>query len=230
MKLTLVKKQDEAKDTKSFFFKSDDEFIFEAGQYLYITLPELHYPDDRGVTRHFTIASSPTEKDLIRITTRMREKSGYKKTLDELEIGSVVEGRGPQGFFTLNKNQKNDFHIFLAGGIGITPFRSIIKYVLDNNLNTSMHLIYSNSDSDFVFKTELDEWQDKNECLKIDYIDSSIKGHLDSNMLLPLIQNNLMENIYHVVGPNPFVDAIEGLLEESKIPGDNIKTEKFTGY
>lgn len=233
MKLTLVKKNDEAKGTKSFFFKTDEKFSFEAGQYIYITLPELKYPDSRGDTRHFTISSSPTETELIRVTTRMREESGYKKTLDELEIGAVVAGRGPQGFFVLNPKRidPDSQQIFLAGGIGITPFRSIIKFSLDQNLNLPIHLIYSNSDSDFTFKNDLDLWQSTNENLKIDYFDTSVLGHLDSEKLKTLLPTtNLKQATFWVVGPNPFVNAMEEILEKLNVQGESVKTEKFTGY
>lgn len=231
MKLKLVKKTDEAKGTKSFYFQPDEEFTFEAGQYIYITLSELKYPDERGDTRHFTISSSPTEGNLLRITTRIREESGYKKTLDELETGSVVEGRGPQGLFVLPKDASDTSHIFLAGGIGITPFRSMIKYCLDNGLAIPIHLIYSNSDSEFVFKEDLISWRGENENLKIDFVDTSVSGHIDANKLSTLISNHPTPSpIIWVVGPNAFVNAIEEILESLKTPEDQIKTEKFTGY
>ncbi len=232
MKLTLVKKSDEAKGAESFYFTSDEEFKFEAGQYIYITLPKLNYPDERGDTRHFTISSSPTEGNIIRITTRIREESGYKKTLDELPIGTIIEGRGPQGLFILPKDKSPETsHIFLAGGIGITPFRSMIKYNMDNNLNLNIHLIYSNSNSDFIFKDELTKWQKECENLKIDFIDTSISDHIDATKLSSLLNNPPFLNPnFWVVGPNAFVNAMEETLETMKIPEDSIKTEKFTGY
>lgn len=232
MKLTLVKKIDETKGAKSFYFSSNEEFKFEAGQYIYLTLPVLNYPDERGDTRHFTISSSPTEGNIIRVTTRIREESGYKKTLDELPTGTVIEGRGPQGLFVLPSRETADTgHIFLAGGIGITPFRSMIKYNIDNNLNLKIHLIYSNSDSNFIFKDELVEWEKENENLKIDFIDTSVSGHIDSAKLPSLLSNPPFLNPnFWIVGPNVFVNAIEEALESIKIPEDSIRTEKFIGY
>lgn len=231
MRLTLVKKTDEARATKSFYFQMSEEFVYEAGQYIYITLPELKYPDPRGETRHFTISSSPTEGKIIRITTRIREESGYKKTLDELPIGATVEGRGPQGLFVLPTQPIINNHLFLAGGIGITPFRSMIKFSLDTNLNIPINLIYSNSDSDFTFKNDLDLWQNQGNNLKIDYFDSSISGHLDSEKLKSLLaENNLKQTTFWVVGPNAFVNAMEEALAKLEVPEENIKTEKFTGY
>lgn len=227
----LVNKKTEAKNTVSYFFEKPEDFQFEAGQYVYITLSKLNYPDERGDTRHFTIASSPKE-NYIQLTTRLRGQSGYKKTLDELPIGSEVEARGPQGLLKLSKHSKLiTNYIFLAGGIGITPFRSIIKDVLENNLGLNIHLIYSNSDSDFIFKEELTKWHEENKNLKIDFIDTSISGHVNTQMLQKLIPTYDIETtMFYAVGPNPFVNAMEEMLEGMKIPEDSIKTEKFTGY
>lgn len=224
MNLKLVKKVEEAKDTKSFFFDKPKDFKFEAGQYIYLTLTKLNYSDERGDTRHFTISSSPTE-DFIQVTTRIRQESGYKKTLDELPLGSLIESRGPFGSFVFTN------HLFLAGGIGITPFRSMIKYNIDNKLGIPMHLIYSNSDSDFVFKKELDLWLKENNFLKIEYFDTSLSGHLNSDVLLKLYPNlyTLHPTVW-AVGPNLFVNAMEEILEQLNIPSDKILTEKFTGY
>lgn len=231
MKLTLVNKKTEAENAVSFFFEKPQDFQFEAGQYIYLTLSKLNYPDERGETRHFTFASSPEEK-LIQITTRIREQSGYKKTLNELPIGSEIEARGPQGLLVLPSHHSLiTNHIFLAGGIGITPFRSIIKHVLENNLDLSIHLIYSNSDSDFIFNEELTKWQEESKNLKIDFIDTSISGHIDTQMLQKLIPvYDIQTTTFYAVGPNAFVNAMEEILETMKIPEDSIRTEKFTGY
>lgn len=229
MNLTLVKKVDEAKGTKSFFFNSETTTIWKPGQYIYITLPKLTHPDDRGETRHFTISSSPSEGELIKITTRLREQSGYKLTLDELQIGTVVSSKGLGGEFSFIPNKKAN--VFLAGGIGITPFRAIIKYNIDKHINTPIQLIYSNSNDDFVFRKELDIWQKENAFLKINYFDSLVSGHLDIQKLSSLIPSDQLNNInYYVVGPNKFVNAMEEILSIMKVSEDNILTEKFIGY
>ncbi|HLD92348.1 MAG TPA: FAD-dependent oxidoreductase [Patescibacteria group bacterium] len=231
MFLKLIKKRNEAKDTVSFFFEADKPFNWIAGQYIYITLSKLNYPDERGSTRHFTISTSPTEGDLIRITMRIRESSGYKKTLNNLPNGSIVEGKGPQGTFVFDEQIKNN--IFLAGGIGITPFRSMIKWNIDRKLNVPIFLIYSNSDSEFVFKNEIDEWVKNNNNIKVEYFDTSESGHLDKTKIENALDGwSLDKNslIFSVVGPNVFVDAMEDSLNELNIPDSNIKTEKFTGY
>ena len=238
MKLKLVKKIDEARGTKSFFWEPESPLAFKAGQYYYFTLPKLEFPDPRGTTRHFTISSSPTEGNLIRLTTRIRQESGFKKTLDELPIGSVIEGEGPNGTLTLKEEDaktpsSQDVQVFVAGGIGITPFRSIIKYSTDKGLKIPMYLIYSNSDNDFAFKKELDEWQKENENIKVAYFDSSVSGHLDQLKIGKFIENwklKIDNCVWWLVGPPAFTDAMETVLEKMKILSDHIRSEKFTGY
>lgn len=225
MNLTLVKKVDEARATKSFFFKPQVKINWQTGQYIVIKLNNLE--------RQFTIASSPTEGELLQITVRLKEGSKFKKLLDELEIGTEVEASGPFGNFIFTHNSSFINHVFLAGGIGITPFRSMIKYNIDQKVSVPIYLIYSNSDSDFVFKKELDQWQKENEFLKIEYVDTSEAGHINSLKIEKLIKNWKLEIkncAFSAVGPNMFVNAMEDILEELKIPEGNIKTEKFTGY
>ncbi|MEK7188269.1 MAG: FAD-dependent oxidoreductase, partial [Patescibacteria group bacterium] len=162
MKLKLIKTIDEAKGTKSFFWKPEKQVSWLPGQFFYFTLPKLKYPDPRGTTRHFTISSSPTEGNLLRNTTRIREESGYKRTLNELNVGEIIEGEGPNGTFILDENSSIP-QVFLAGGIGITPFRSFIKYNLDKNLQIPMHLIYANSiPEEITFGKELADWSAAN--------------------------------------------------------------------
>lgn len=232
VKLKLIKIEDEAKGTKSFFWKPERAINFLPGQYCYLTLPFLKYPDSRGATRHFTISSSPTEGDLLRVTTRIREESGYKKTLAELPIGAEVEAEGPAGTFTFSKSETG-CHIFLAGGIGITPFRSMIKHVSDNSLPLAVYLIYSNSDSDFVFKDEIDATAATHQNVKVQYIATGTQGRLDELEIQKILKGwgcSLKNCTWWVCGPPAMIDAMEKVLGKLKITPDRIRSEKFTGY
>lgn len=234
MKLKLVDKRDEAKGTKSFFWEPENPVNWIAGQYYYLTIPVMKYPDPKGNTRHFTISSSPTEGNLIRLTTRIREDSGYKRTLDELPLGAETVGEGPNGTFVLDETAGKGPNIFLAGGIGITPFRSIIKYVADKKLPVPIYLIYSNSDNDFTFGTELKEIDRLNESINIEFYDSSKMGHLDDLKIGELIGKWKIENgklvTWWVCGPPAMIDAMETVLGKMGITSDHIRSEKFTGY
>ena len=239
MKLKLVEKRDEAKGTKSFFWETEKPVNYLAGQYFYFTLPSLNYPDPRGATRHFTLSSSPTEGNLLRNTTRIREESGYKKTLDELEIGTLIEGEGPNGTFILDEAEPGP-HVFLAGGIGITPFRSMIKYAADKNLNTQIHLIYSNSiPEEIAFRAELDGLAKSWPNLKLDMTVTKpeeskepwkgLTGRIDENVIQKLVPD-INNNIFWVCGPPAMVEAVEQTLGKLNLSSGKVRSEKFTGY
>lgn len=233
MKIKLVKVMDEAKGTKSFFWEPEKPVTFLPGQYFYYTFPTLKYPDPRGTTRHFTISSSPTEGNLLRLTTRIREESGYKKTLDDLPVGAEIEGEGPNGTFILDEKEPGP-HIFIAGGIGITPFRSMIKYAADKNLSTQIYLIYSNSDEDITFRKELDEISSGHPNIKIQYVITSVEGHLDELKIKKIVEGWGLEVggliTWWLCGPPPMIDAMEQVIGKMHITSDKVRSEKFTGY
>ena len=239
MKFKLIDKKVEAKGTRSFFWEPDKRFEFLPGQFLYYTLPKLVFPDPRGSTRHFTISASPSETPPYRLTTRIREESGFKKSLDALAIGSVIEAEGPDGTFILDSGDKGP-HIFIAGGIGITPFRSMIKYILDRNLGYKMHLIYSNSlPEEIAFREEFDHYADlipnfkltstvtKKDETKTPWV--GLVGRIDAN-LIAKVASSYQNPTFWVCGPPPMVDAIEKALDSLKVPSNQVRVEKFTGY
>jgi ferredoxin-NADP reductase len=243
MKLKLTKKLIEAKGTKSFFFKPEKDFFYLPGQYIYLTLPKLNYPDTRGSTRHFTLSSSPTEKYLLIITTRVRRESGYKKTLDELPMGTELEAEGPNGEFIIDQEIKEP-QILIAGGIGITPFRSMIKYKIDKKYRTPIHLIYSNSTTELItYRKELEKWdkQDKTFSLTMTISkpeESKLKwkgltGRIDKELIEKLIENSKLKIkncSFWLCGPPAMVSAIEEELSKLNIALNMINSEKFTGY
>ena len=247
MKLKLIEKKEEAKGTKSFFWESEKPVNYLAGQYFYFTLPTLKYPDPRGATRHFTLSSSPTEGNLLRLTTRIRQESGFKKTLDELEIGGTIEGEGPEGTFILDEKEPGP-HVFLAGGIGITPFRSMIKYAADKqslplrgkNLNTQIHLIYSNSiPEEITFRQDLENLAKSWPNLKLNMTVtkpeeskepwSGLAGRIDESLIQKLVPD-INNNIFWVCGPPAMVEAMELTLGKLNISSGKVRSEKFTGY
>lgn len=252
MKLKLVKKVDEAKGTKSFFWEPERKVDYLPGQYFYWTLPKLNYPDDRGPTRDFTLSSSPTEGTTLRITTRIRPQSGFKKTLDELKIGDYIEGEGPNGTFILDPTGQElrgaSENIFIAGGIGITPFRSMIKYAVDKGLTTPIHLIYSNSiPEEITFRHELTDWSKKFPNFKLEMTITKPEesagwrkekwtgtiGRIDENMLRSQFDIwNLSFAIanFWLCGPPAMVTAMEEVLSKLKLPESHIRSDKFTGY
>ncbi len=233
MKLELTQKIKESKGTETFVFKPEKEVEYLPGQFFYITLPRLNYPDSRGATRHFTISSSPTENGVLKVTTRIRDESGYKQTLNKLPIGEIVEGEGPNGTFVLEEDVSTP-NVFLAGGIGITPFRSMIKYISDKKLDIPVYLIYSNSnEEDVTFKKELDKISNESGNVKIKHIITSKEGRLDEIKLKEILKEwglEIGKTNFWIVGPPPMVDAVEAILEGINVSSSSIRTEKFTGY
>ena len=238
MKLKLLEKIEVAQNTKSFYFEGEKKISWLPGQYYYFTLPKLTHPDPKGGTRHFTISTSPTE-DKFGFTTRMREESGFKSTLDELAIGTLVDIEGPEGTFILDEHEKGS-HIFLAGGIGITPFRSFIKYNIDKSLKDSdLHLLYANSTSDQItFMSDFETWSKENNNITVDLTVSKpdkmwrgLSGRIDENMIQTTISKHKIQNpTFWLCGPPGMVSAMENTLNSLKIPSGKTRIEKFTGY
>jgi ferredoxin-NADP reductase/nitrite reductase/ring-hydroxylating ferredoxin subunit len=238
--LTLMEKQ-KVDGTDVMSFKFDKISLqYKAGQYAYFDIGGVHN-DPKGPIRHFTIASSPTE-DFILMTTRIRD-SQYKKRLAALEVGVKVKVKGPEGKFILHENQ-NKPAIFLSGGIGVTPFRSMIKYATDKQLPLKIIMFDSNRNKqNILFKDEFDQCSRVNKNLKIIYtisngLDQSgteswkgEKGRIDKAMLTKHLQNDeLLNSIYYICGPPAMINAMQGLLRELQIQKDQIRVEEFTGY
>ena len=239
MKLKLLKKTEIAKDTMSFEFLPEKKKAWLPGQYFYLTLENMKAKDSKGPTRDFTIASSPTEEPNLLFAARIRDKSNFKQALKNLPEGTEIEGEGPNGSFILDENEKKH-HVMIAGGIGITPLRSIIKYHTDKSTDTKLTLIYSNSSpKGIAFKTNLELWQKQNKNFKLHMTItkpiglsqnwSGLKGRIDEKMIRALVPE-LQNATYWLCGPPGMVNAMEDLLETLKIPLKKTRVEKFSGY
>jgi ferredoxin-NADP reductase len=172
----LLSVRDEAKDIKTFLFEKPADFEYKAGQYAHFDLLKLTHPDARGLSHHFSFSSSPTE-DHISFTTKIRQESGYKQTFCELTKGANITVRGPGGQFILNDEDTSVPQVMIAGGIGVTPYRSIIKYVVDNSLVIPIHLIYSATTAEeFAFKAEFDSFTQSNPNFTVSYIVTHPEG------------------------------------------------------
>lgn len=154
--LPIASKKYETADVISVCFETKAAAVnFQAGQFVRLTLPGVAN-DARGSSRFFSLASSPTEKNFIMIATKISE-SPFKQQLAKLAVGEVVNISGPFGKFVLT-NTASKQHVFLSGGIGITPFRSMLKYATDKKLPHKIVLLYSNqTPEDVVFKEDLEK-------------------------------------------------------------------------
>lgn len=228
--LTLADKKEETKDIASFIFRVPDpdsiRVKFEAGQYLEWTL--LHKnPDNRGVRRFFTIASSPTE-DQIMIASRFTDKSSsFKAALKQMREGEKIVSSNLAGEFTLPQDLTKKL-AFIAGGIGITPFRSMAKYLLDKNQERDIILLYSNkTKEDIVFRDIFDAV--KRMGWKTIYINTETEGLLDEEKIKRQVPD-YKERIFYLSGPQLMVDAFKDMLINMGIDRFHIKTDFFPGY
>ncbi|MEK7573036.1 MAG: FAD-dependent oxidoreductase [Patescibacteria group bacterium] len=221
MKLIFQERRKAEGDAYAFIFKPKRKFSWRAGQYLFYTFPNPN-PDSRGITRYFTISSAPFE-EYIEITTRIFDKpSTFKKSLLKLKSGDEIEASGPDGQFVI-ENPKRNF-VFISGGIGITPFRSILKQADHDGQKLNVKLLYGNRDEDFVFKSELESFRKDNPSLKIEYVISP--NHID-NLTIEQFSNS---SIFYISGPAPFVRTLRDIAQSQGVAKENIKLDSFPGY
>jgi ferredoxin-NADP reductase len=220
--LRFSRRIEEANGIESFEFSGKSGFQYKAGQYMEWTLSE-HDSDFRGNRRYLTISSSPTEKDLM-FTLRMPEKpSSFKHRLQEFKKGDLILADGLSGEFTLPKSEKQKL-AFLAGGVGITPFRSMVKYALDFNQERDIHLIYSaNSTEEFAFKDLFGAAE------KFGVATTYVTKPIDKIKITAAIPD-YKERYFYISGPYGFVHAMEKILLELELPASQIKTDYFPGY
>ncbi len=225
MKVELLEKYHETEDVISFIFKPLEEFGWKAGQFIYYKIPHDD-PDGRGVMRHFTIASAPHENN-IRLTTRFFEEEGssFKKALNKLEIGNQVDAFSHEGSFIVDDNR--DKYIFIAGGIGITPFRSILMDLSYRNKISDIILFYGNRDKNIVFKDELEKIIANNPGLKIQYIISPVKIDFE---ILDREVPGLLDRRCYISGPMKMIKSIEQSIIRGGVSTKKIKTDYFSGY
>ncbi|MBI2334281.1 FAD-dependent oxidoreductase [Candidatus Daviesbacteria bacterium] len=234
MKGKIIDKKEIATGTLQVTFAAAEPFTFKAGQYVFVTLINPPYFDERSSKRHFSIVNSPDEKGIITIATRLRD-SGFKKSLKELPVGAEVELGSISGSFVLPDDTAKPL-VFIAGGIGITPYMSMLKYAAENKLPYRITLVYSNRDSSSsAYLQELANFKAQMSNFKLiltmteDPDWSGEKRKIDAGFIKEYFPD-LNENLYFVVGPPPMVEAVQKALLEAGVDIENISIENFTGY
>lgn len=225
LRLKLVEKKDEAPNTVSFLFKSETPLDWQAGQFLRYRIEDPN-PDERRIDRFFTIASAPSEGHL-QLTTKFVPGDGstFKKDLQDMQIGAFIEATPPSGDFVIGDPSKN--YVFIAGGIGITPYRAILKDLDFKNLPINVTLLYANKIPEVAFKLELEELATKHTSFKIHYVIDPEK--IDEEYIKKMIPD-VLEPTYYVSGPEPMVEAIEKMLYQMGVPESQVIRDYFPGY
>lgn len=225
MKIKLKNKKKLIGNIKSYYFEPTEKFIWKAGQYL-IAKIEHESVDLRGKMRFITISSAPFEKHIL-ITTRFfgKKASSFKAALNNLEVDDVIEIKGPDGDLFIDNMNKD--YIFIAGGLGITPFRSILKQLEFENKMPNITLLYANKNKNFLFEDEIKEILKKFNNLKLIKFVSPKK--ITKNNLKKL-NLNLKKTMFFISGPENMIYKIKGLLNEFGVKDENIKEDYYTGY
>jgi ferredoxin-NADP reductase len=233
----LLNRFDVAEGTMAFRFEKPQGFDFTAGQSTELTLPEPPENDAEGNVRTFSIASAPFEDHLL-FATRMRD-TAFKRSLKKIPLGTAVKINSATGSFTLHKNFAKPA-VFLAGGIGITPFFSIVKQAVHDRLPHKLHFFYSNRrPEDAPFVEDLQELEKTHSSFHFvgtmtDIPHSRKKwdgetGYIDKEMLSRYL-TDLRGPVYYVAGPDALVSGIRKMLVMSNIDEDDIRTDEFSGY
>jgi len=233
----LTSRESVAEGTMAFRFEKPKEFQFTPGQYVDVTLLNPPETDAEGNIRSFSIASIPFE-DHLTLVTRMRG-TAFKRVLKSAPLGMEAKLDGPMGSFTLHKNASKAA-VFLAGGIGITPFFSILGNAAHEKLPHRLYLFYSNRrPEDAAFLSELRQLEEKNQHFRfVPTMTEMAKSHrdwkgqtgfIDQQMVRKFLPD-LQGTIYYIAGPPAMVAAMRQVLVSSGVDEDDVRTEEFAGY
>ena len=240
----LITRREVAERTLAFQFERPADWTFKAGQFVDMTLINPPETDAEGNVRGFSIASAPQEPDLM-ITTRMRD-TAFKRVLKALPLQTQVKVEGPFGNLVLHNNAARPA-VLLAGGIGITPFRSIVVAAAKEKLPHRIFLLYSNrGPEDAPFLEELQSLETANPNYKfiptmtqIGKLQRSWKGEtglIDYKMISKALESVASPGFYHagpiyyIAGPPAMVAGLKAMLINCGVDSDDIRTEDFVGY
>jgi ferredoxin-NADP reductase len=233
----LRSRQEIAEGTMAFHFEKPAGWTFKPGQYVDMTLLDPAETDSEGNIRSFSIASAPHE-DTFMVATRMRN-TAFKRVLKTMPLETQVKIEGPLGSFTLHRDASRPA-VFLAGGIGITPFRSILVDAARAAITNRIVLLYSNRrPEDAAFLQELQDLENKNRNYKIIGVMTEMEkskrqwsgetGFIDKAMLGRVVPDGAA-SIYYIAGPPAMVAAMNKTLASAKVNEDDIRSEDFSGY
>lgn len=226
-----------AEGTMAFHFEKPASFVFTPGQFIDMDLLNPSETDAEGNTRGFSVSSAPYE-DTIMVTTRLRD-TAFKRVLKTMPLETEVKIEGPFGDLRLHNDVKRAA-VFLAGGIGITPFRSILLDAARRKLPHHIFLFFSNNrPEDAPFLDELQSLENRNPNYKfigtMTCMEKSTtswqgeRGFIDKEMLDKHLKT-APSPIYYSAGPPGMVKAMHAMLQAAGIDDDDIRTEEFTGY
>ncbi|MBM7569903.1 FAD-dependent oxidoreductase [Aquibacillus albus] len=234
-KAKLRKKQTIANDTMAFYWEKPHGFTYKAGQYCTMTLINPKLTDEEGKERALSIATAPYE-EAVMTATRISD-SAFKQMLEEFTPGTEVEFDEPRGEFTLHHDETTPA-VFIIGGIGITPVRSIIAQATNEQFPHNLILLYSNKKpQDAAFMEDLKGFEEKNSNFLFVPVMTNTepnewtgeRGLIDTDMIQKYV-SDISAPIYYLCGPPKMVKDMHQLLVEMGVDENNIRVEEFSGY
>jgi ferredoxin-NADP reductase len=212
-----------------------NEVDFVPGQYFWVELPDRGHEDERGLRRHITIVTSPNERGVLGLATRIRD-SAFKQTLKELDVGDEVIVEEPKGDFHLPEDTSKEY-VFIAGGIGITVFHSMLHYIAEERLPYRITLLYSNRDRESTaFFDEVQEFEREIPGLRVVFTmtdDAGWEGEtrrIDTDFIREQLEGDLGSYTYIVSGPPGMVNGVADALEGEGVPEEQVIRSRFAGY
>lgn len=237
-KARLYKKEQIAEHTMAFYFEKPSDFSFKPGQYIDVTLIDPPQTDEEGNIRSFSIASAPNDPHLM-IATRMQD-TAFKRGLGAVSLNAEIALDGPFGYFTLHHNPAKPA-VFLAGGIGITPFSSMVRHAQGQKRCPPLYLFYANRrPEDTAFLDDMVALEKQNPDFHFVPTMTALgqsergwtgeTGFISPEMLSRYLGPKLRGPIYYVAGTPPMVAAMRDVLLAAAVNEDDVITEDFVGY
>jgi ferredoxin-NADP reductase len=236
MRAQIKEKREVAKGTLLVIFDLlGEEVDFRPGQYFWVELLDPPYDDEKGPRRHISVVTSPTDRGVLGLCTRLRD-SAFKRSLVELPVGTEVEVEQPKGQFALPEDTQPHY-VFLAGGIGITVFRSMLRYVDATGEPYEVTLVYSNHDRESsAFLDELEaldgraDWFDLVATMTKDPEWEGETRRIGTDLLGDVLDGYLASHTYLVAGPPAMAEGVTEMLKSAGIPEERILYDGFSGY
>jgi ferredoxin-NADP reductase len=232
----IKEKQEVAKGTLLVVFDLlGKEVDFIPGQYFWVTLVDPPYDDEKGPKRHISVVTSPNERGVLGLCTRIRD-TAFKRSLAELPVGAEADVEEPKGNFLLPEDTEQEY-VFIAGGIGITVFRSMLRYIAEEDLPHRVTLIYSNRDRESAaFLAELQELERERDRIRLVLTMTNDPGwegetrHVDADFLRDHLDKDVESYTYLVAGPPAMVDGVAEMLQAAGVPEEQVRPARFSGY
>ncbi len=219
----IINRKEIALDTLEVSFRRPEGFSFRAGQYVQVAVPRLLFGDAKGASRLFSIASSPLEQAKLSIAFRMTG-SGFKRTLENLPMKSMVSIEGPHGFFTLP--EADEPLVIIAGGIGITAYLGMVQVAAKQRPGLPITLLYANKTRNRVaYLKELEALAVSNKHFEL----KTITGSIDEQDIWECAEAQ-PDCRWHIAGPPAMVDYVRNILILLDVPEGRIYHEHFIGY